>query len=186
MKRIAGLDLKIFLDLLSKCFESRIKSHHFDEHDALILDFDLEKDDPRLTVLAKLIPGKWRPPACYRIEEFEFLNPDFLKFLDLTRLEAEHMLNLVAMAPRFEKLIEPFKGQLQVKKYKIKDLSDTIPIIFGEIQAKNLTLREVSNKSGLTQMALHNYKKGTNIRFDNFLKLASVLDVGVELRTDKN
>lgn len=177
MKRLAGLDLRIFLDLIGKSVDSTIRSHRFDEQEALILEFELKAHDFRLVLLSKLLNGKWRPPSTYRIESFTFLSRDFLKLLELTQLYPKFILNLVEMQPRFGNLVEPLRDQLKSLSQKILSLEQVRDLIFAEIQRQNLTLRFVAQQAKLTEMSLHNYRKKANLHYGNLLQLCQVLKI---------
>ena len=177
MKRLAGLDLRIFLDHVGKSISSTIRSHRFDEAEALILEFDIKPGDYRLAFLTKLVPGKWRPPSSYRIESFTFLSRDLLKFLELTKLYPKYMLNLVEMESRFQSFLEPMQKEVELLLQEVIDLGSVRDKIFSEIQKQSLTLREVAKSADLTEMSLHNYRKKANLRFDNLLKLCRILKI---------
>ena len=185
MRRLAGLDLKIFLESLKQCFTSEVRGHNFDETNALVLNFDLKPDDPRLRIFSQLVPGKWRPPSLYRIEDFSFLSGDFFKFLSLTKLVPRHMRNLVAMEPRFAPFLEKIdEKSLNFDETEVKISENAANLVFDTMKSKKMTYRRLSEAADLTQVSLHHFRKGQDIRLSSLTRICEALGLRVILRRD--
>lgn len=167
--------------ILQKCVASRIKKSELSQGE-WHLEFDLKSNDTRLHQFAKFVGGKWRPPAGLRVTDFSFLTRDFVSLLDLTHLAPEKMQILASCDARFQKWLAN-EHVTAATQQAVSTVEQTKNRIFQEIKKQKLTLREVAERSGMTQMALHNYKKGTNIRLNNFLSLLEVLNVKMVLES---
>lgn len=67
---------------------------------------------------------------------------------------------------------------LAIKPEPVNNIS---ALIFNIVRDKKMTLRQVSDKTGLTQAAISNFKAGSDIRLSNLIKIANALDLKVTL-----
>ena len=80
----------------------------------------------------------------------------------------------------------PFLNKLGLKENlasNIENLKDAAAFIFKLVENRQLTLRELSQRTGLTQVALSNFKSGkSDIRLSSFLKIASALGLTLKIQ----
>lgn len=61
-------------------------------------------------------------------------------------------------------------------------MKSSVRAIFQRIEQQHMTLREVAEKSGLSQVSISNFKAGRDIKLSSLLKILKV--VGIKLRLD--
>lgn len=180
-------EINLFVNAVQLCIKSKIqgvilpKTHppcltiHFDKVD--------EKDD-KLQLLNQLLGEHthlddnslliYHPTS----ESIALLT----QFLQLTRLEKTNMLKIAELDSRYQ----PFIKKLNLRKnnpasQQLDSIEKVIKFIFEEVEKQSLTLRELSEKTGLTQMTINNLKSGRDIRFSNLLKILNVLNLKLKI-----
>lgn len=175
-------DLNQFINALQLCIKSEISSFAKNDSESFTITFDsIAKNDEGLNIFEKLVPGSWQQDA-YTMSgtpiDFELLT----QFLLLTRLKADNMQKLAELDSRYQ----PYVDQVFGKKHhplseEIQKIDQASLLIFEKVKQKNLTMRQLSELTGLTPMTLNNFKSGKDIRFSNFIKLCKAVGVKIKM-----
>ena len=103
-------------------------------------------------------------------------------FLLLTRMEEKNIQKLAEIDSSYA----PFLSKLGLKEdviFNVNNLKDASAFVFKLVENRKLTLRELSQKTGLTQVALSNFKLGkSDMRLSSFLKITSALGLKLKLQ----
>lgn len=180
-------ELNSFMNALQLCVKSPISGFSMPDSKRILVTFDhVEKNDSNLKAFEKIIRGHWNPDG----DTYEIPRPendamaDLTQFLLLTRMSPKNMAKLTELDTRFKKFADALeKSDAPNEAVDIRSLAQASGIIFDEVRQKNMTLRKLSELSGLTQVALSNFKSGTDIRLSNFIKLADVLGLKITIGT---
>lgn len=141
-------------------------------------------DDPNLTYVEKLIPGQWSVPKkpnhnCYFIHDHSLIqDAALINFLRLTRLNEENMKKIAELDPKYR----PFTDKLGLKiASQITDLQSAAQLVFSIVEKQNMTLRQLSEATGLTQVSISNFKAGKDIMLSNFVKMIKALGLSIKI-----
>ncbi len=111
------------------------------------------------------------------------ISPHLTGFLMLSRLAPKYVQKITELDTRFEKLAEKItQAEKELNPATILSIEQASQIIEQTIKRKKMTLRELSQKTGLTQVSLSHFKSGKDIRLSNFLKIAEALDLKVTIQ----
>lgn len=146
-----------------------------------ILFEELEDKDPHLKLMEKLLPGHWASVGqgtaiqhVYYIKDFDKLDlPHITDFLILTRLNKK---NILALAKNNTPFL-PFFKQLGMAQnsHTIDSLQAFANLLLADMDQKNLTIRQLADMTGLTQLSISKFKSGKDIKLSNLMKVAQVL-----------
>lgn len=167
----------------------------------LLVDFDLAKDDEKLNLFLGLMG-----PDIIRDKQFFFkrtdadkptqetenatlllsdLTPTLTQFLLLTRLDRENMEKLAKRDPQYRLLVskigrnEPYPPESH--EIIVGTISDAAPFVFRKAKEAGASLRVLSEKTGLSTMALGKIKKGGDLRLSSLIKLCAALGLRLKI-----
>lgn len=179
-------ELNAFVNALQLCVKSPISNYTIPENGNILITFDhVEKNDSNLKSFEKIIHGHWdRTGNTYEIPRSDdYSLAELTQFLLLTRMSSKNMAKLAELDERFKKFTDALKTSVSPSKsVTIQSPAQASGVIFDEVRKKNMTLRKMAELSGLTQVALSNFKSGKDIRLSNFIKLTDVL--GLKIRVE--
>lgn len=171
---------ELFMNALQLSLNSKIDSIAIDPH-RVVLDFErFDRNDSKTALFEKLVPGNWvKPEKSYQINDPHTVENELLiNFLQLSRLEEKNAVKLAEIDPRYR----PFVDQMGLlTNSPIMDFSSLNSIIFKKIQERKMTLRELSEKTGISQVALSQLKKGRDMRLSNLFKILKALGMILKL-----
>lgn len=156
----------------------------------IILDFRFKDDrnnDIGLKYFEKLVPGNWFPGVsrneqAYVIrKETSIVDPTITDFLYLTRLKEDNIRTLAELNPKYTLLAKKL-GIEPLITNKIHTLKEASAFIFSIVEKKDLTLRQIAEASGLTQVSLSNFKAGKDILLSNFIKIVQAAGIEIKLK----
>lgn len=180
MKLPSDQDLKSFENALQLCIETKIHNVTLGKDNYILVNFDkAPQDDEQLFLFFNVVEGKWENKnKSYRISEIDL--QEVINFLLITRLNKENMMKLAEMDPEAEKMVT--KMGLKTKVLYINDIKHASKIVFEQLSKRNMTMRELSQRTGLTQVSLSKFKAGNDIRLSNLIKIAGALNLKLILR----
>ena len=143
------------------------------------------KDDEKLDKIKRLLPLEEEYELGFKIK-LDFFKSDECKklttFLLLTRMDDQNVQKLAEMDSSYA----PFLGKLGLNETiisNINNLKDAAAFVFKLVENRQLTLRELSQKTGLTEVALSNFKLGkSDMRLSSFFKITSALGLKLKLQ----
>lgn len=142
------------------------------------------KDDFRLELFQKLVPGVWNAShLSYTIQNFSSFNiPLITQFLLLTRLKKENIVKLAELDDKYrdfaKKILGPTEDSGDKKSLSMPQITQ---MIFDKVAEKKITLRELSHATDLSMVALSNFKAGNDIRLSNLIKICEALELKIKL-----
>lgn len=161
--------------------ETFLRSHREDT----IFFGKIKPKDPRIKLIEKLLPGQWDSKPilmadilgdAYHIHDFNNLDLTLLTdFLILTRLNKENIIALIKKDSRFQPFAEKLSLELKNKTSELIAPQDFGVFLTKSLQEKSMTLRELSEKTGLTQLTLSKIKSGTDTKISSILKITKAL-----------
>jgi len=176
-----------FVNSLQLCIQSTISDLKNEGSQIQIYFSRFSNDDNGLRLFEKLQLGSWdKSHAFYSINiesrEDVFYLSDLTYFFLLTRLKEKSILQLAKKSERARKIAEQL-NLLKSAENSIEpsSVSQAVSALFSILKEKNMTFRELSEKTGLSQMTLHKAKAGGDLRLSNFLKIAEALGFRVKL-----
>lgn len=169
--------MNALINAMQLCIQSVIDSWSNNGSNSISIQFDsMEPTDKKFQKLKKLLPMASETTNKIILIDFD---ADYCRalttFLLLTRLEDKNMQKLAAMDSGYDLFLQKL-GLKRDSVTSIASLQEATQVIFKIVEERKMTLRELSEKSGLTQAALSNFKTGkTDIRLSSFLKIAAAL-----------
>jgi DNA-binding Xre family transcriptional regulator len=174
-----------FINALQLSIMSRIGNYEFN-NDTLTIHVEKFKNDTKLKLWQKLISSQlnWISSDKMTIINLDSEQINALtNFLLLTRLES-HLLKFLADSKQ-QDVISILKklpwANEQRKNVEVKDLISAANYIFAKLKEKNMTLRELSELSGMTQASLHRFKNHQDIKLSTLIKMAKALGLVIKL-----
>ena len=181
---IPGDDIGTFIAALQISIDSQIITWQIDKATVRICFDARAKNDPKVRLFEKMVLGTWNSNHQeYTIHEAEKkITPIITNFLMLTRLDHQNMRKLQNLDSDYSLLA----------KSVLSSTEDTTPaglILDSLLEAshaifslkKGMTIRELSEKTGLSMVAISNFKAGKDIRLSNFLKIAKAIGLNVSI-----
>lgn len=101
-------------------------------------------------------------------------------FLLLTRLKPENIKALLRMDSRFHRLALTVQNAGN-DVMDCRTVSQYAQLVFERLKSGSLTIRELAEKTGLSMVAISNFKAGRDIRLSNFIKIANALGLKLKL-----
>lgn len=176
-----------FVNAMQLCIQSVISSVVWDSSkNTIAIGFSpVEKKDEKLVKIKRLLPLEDEYEFGFKIKLDYFKSDTYKKlttFLLLTRMEEKNIQKLAEIDSSYA----PFLSKLGLKEeviFNINNLKDASAFVFKLVENRKLTLRELSQKTGLTQVALSNFKLGkSDMRLSSFLKITSALGLKLKLQ----
>ncbi|MBI2335706.1 MAG: helix-turn-helix transcriptional regulator [Deltaproteobacteria bacterium] len=176
-----------FINALQLSIKSQVGRYTIPSSNQMIIHFDsVEEDDQGLLSFQQLFPGQWNKQRnSYFIQDTHLVDWQLVThFLMLSRLQKDNMQKLAELDNKFYSLLKKANLTKTINKQDktITTLVDAVDIVFSAIAKQKLTLRQVSELTGLTQVSLSNFKAKRDIRFGNLLKILNAL--GLKLKVE--
>lgn len=127
-----------------------------------------------------LVNGRWENNQ----SDFVIEGADKIKwsrlnlFLLLTRMKEENIQKLVEIDPSAAEIAGRLKLPSTIAN--IDSVRKCSQVLFKGMEKKKMTIRELSEASGLTQVAISNFRAGGDIRLSSLIKIINAL--GMRLR----
>ncbi len=176
-----------FVNAVQLCISSRVSGVIWDSSkETLSIGFEsAEEKDEKLAKIKRLLPLEEGYELGFKIK-LDFFKSDVCKklttFLLLTRLEDRNIQKLAELDAGYATFLSKL-GLKEKRVSHINNLKDAALFIFKFVENRQLTLRELSHKTGLTQAALSNFKSGkSDIRLSSFLKITSALGLSLKVQ----
>lgn len=136
--------------------------------------------DKNLRNVLKLFKGKWTSDGMiFVIHEAEKITwPQITLFLLLTRMNEKNIAKLVQMDESARKTAE--KLGFKCPSAGVESVKKCSEIIFEKMRKKKMTIRELSELTGFTQVSICNFKAGKDIKLSNLIKI--IMALGAKLR----
>ncbi len=175
-----------WINAVQLSIQTPIAGVSWEDQDTLQIQFtNSPKKDSQLDDFTTLVSGQWSPNKHTltirqgRQLPFELLTNFFL----LTRLQKPLMVKLAEQDPKYlpylDKLNLVKPGTLSQRP--IGTLSEAASYLFACVAQKKMTLRELSEATGLTQVSLSRFKGGQDVKLSNFLKIAHALALSLHV-----
>lgn len=187
MSTISKKQIDEFLNALQLSTNSVIKGGHV-HNQIFITEFASDsRHDPACKLFLKIVDGHWsQDGACLK---FQLKDENYLKMLwamlMLTRLENSNLKSLVQSDKNFLWLESFLSSSKSTESHVLKDIKHSAQAIFNAVKNKNLTTRELSELTGISQVSLFRFKQGNDIRLSNFLQIANSLGLELGLKAKK-
>lgn len=175
-------DINEFINALQLSIESTIDSWT-DEDDAFSLGFSrLCENDAGLKMFEKLNLGKWNAEHTrFRIPYSEKIAL-VTSFLMLSRLNLDNIQKLAETKVEYRELASQMElatlGDIISNVSSVEDIKE---IIFPKMKQMGMTVRQLSEKTGLSQTALSNFKSGKDIHFSNLIEIVKALGLKIKI-----
>ena len=144
------------------------------------------RQDKGFGYLQRLLKGEWAGgdlSFAIKIPGDLFLR-QLTNFLMLSRLQEKNMRTLARLDPQYQPFVQKiFGGSIRASEAVVYDPKQAADIIFEQVKKQKMTIRELSQKSGLTQVTLSNFKVGRDIRFSTLLRILKTLKLSLMIRT---
>lgn len=175
-----------FINALQLSITSLIKYRYDPEKNEFRIKLLNSENDQKIARLCKFFPENINlvvPNKSLLVSGFDDQKIEQVtSFLLLTRLEPnliEFFINKQNSAFPFLKNLE---GINETKKnVEVKDIVDAANYIFAKLAEKNMTLRELSELTGMTPASLHNFKNHQDIKLSTLIKMAKALGIMIKL-----
>lgn len=174
-----------FINALQLSINDTIGSYWVSEKNCLItFAKNPEKiRNSQLGIFLKLVPGEWISSKSYSVPSPEtYLTEDLKSFLLLTRFQEPLMKKLAETDARYRVFVEKIFGVSHASTWDIASVKECMNIIFEQIQKQKLTLREISERCGLTQVSLSRLKQGQDIRLSNLIRITDAIGMKLTLK----
>lgn len=176
-----------FINAMQLCIQSVIEGVQWDSSaNTLEVCFDsAAAKDQKLKKIKKLLPLEKEYELGFVLKLSYFKSDDWKKlttFLLLTRLEDANIQKLGELDSSYSHFLQKL-GFTKALFEEVDSLERAAEIIFRIVKEKKMTLRELSKMTGLSQVALSNFKSGkSDIRLSSFLKVLSALGLKLKLK----
>lgn len=179
MKKPNKEQIQSLLNTLQLCIKTAIADHRASDNNILQLKFSsAPQDDKGFEYFQKLVDGEWdEKKTSLTIKNADsFLSTRVFNFLMLSRLQEKNMRMLAKLDTQYQPFVKKTLGDHQdALEEIIEDLEKASAIVFSHVEKQQITLRELSHKSGFSQVALSNFKAGKDIRLSSLLKILKAL-----------
>lgn len=170
-----------FINALQLCLNIEISDIHSRDDDIVVRLSGGQTQDSRLDDLKKLFP---HTKDAYGILSFlipihEAVDRNLIQFLQLTRLDRENIQKIIEIDSRYEGFAN--KLGLFRRLSNLETLHDASRAIFRQVEKKSMTIRQIADSTGLTQVAISNFKSGKDVKLSNFLKITRAVGLKAKL-----
>lgn len=172
-----------FANALQLSIKTKVSGVNLDDSD-LIIEFESKAlpDDTNFFHFLNIFGEGWVPgQKNYTIRNSNNFNwPKIILFLLLTRMNKENILGLVEIDPSMEEVTK----QLGLKIYGtgLDSVKKCSQFVFEKLEDKKMTIRELAEKAGLTQVSISNFKAGGDIKLSNLLKIIKATGLKLRIR----
>ncbi len=173
--------LDAFINALQLSIKTKINSVTEEGDSVTIVFAKSPSNDPKLDMFLKVFDGRWLDDgSSFVIQGAEKVDWQALKiFLQITRMSKD---NILKWAEANETAME-IAAMMGVKQAQVglRSPLQAAQVIFNKAKEKGMTLRELAEKTGLTQVTISNFKTGGDIKFSNLIKIASALGLKIRI-----
>lgn len=145
------------------------------------------RQDPNCKFFTKLVNGFWSEDG--RHLKFMLKDENHLKtlwtVLMLTRLDMNNMKSLAHSDKNFSWLNPFLTSSKSSGTLILNDIPHAARALFEEVNKKNMTTRELSQLTGISQVSLFRFKQGKDIRLSSFLEIVHALKFDICLKPRK-
>lgn len=188
MSEVSTSTIDAFINALQLSINSQISDWKGEKNNNLIsiIFGNVEKNDTGLKLFEELKLGSWnKNKTIYKIEQIDAVDINTLiNFLLLSRLQYENIVKIAELEAVYRQFAQ--KMGIEVLKSVIAEVSsieDAVTKIFSVVEKKNMTLREISEKTGLTQTSISNFKAGNDIKLSNLIKIAKAVGLSLKIES---
>lgn len=181
MSKPTEQELKEFGNALQLSIQSKINGITI-KGDDVVIDFAFPPpaDDVNLYIFFQLFGHLSENKKNYIISTTDKINwPKITLFLLLTRMDEDNIRKLAELDEFAKELAQ--KMGLGSSDTTIDSVKNCSQIIFKKMEEKNMTIREMAERTGLTTVSISNFKNGKDIRLSNLIKIIKVLGVYLKI-----
>jgi DNA-binding Xre family transcriptional regulator len=175
-------ELSEFINALQLSIETKVINVKR-RNDDIVIFFERPSDeDVNLYRFLQFFDSRWNDDRTeFVIYKNDKLNwPKLTLFLLLTRMNEENILKMVELDPSVLEIAE--KIGVKLSDCSIESVAKASQILFKKMEEKGITIREIAEKTGLTQVTISNFKSGKDIKFSNLLNISRVLGMSVKIK----
>lgn len=175
------------INAMQLCIKSPISGAIWDaSKNTVEIGFDsIAVADDNLKKIKKLLPLEEEDEHGFKVKSEYFKSDEcqmLTTFLLLTRLDDRNARAMGALDSSYASFLN-LMGQLGDAGSAITHSKDAAAIVFKIVEKRQLTLRTLSQKTGLTQVTLSNFKSGkSDLRLSSFLGIISALGMRLKLQ----
>lgn len=173
-------ELGEFANALQLCIKTEIKDVAI-SGDALVIELDEPGDDENLRRFTSLVDAQWEEgrTRCL-VRAIDVIDwPRLTLFLLLTRLEDKNIPKFAQLDPSAREFAEKLGFGPAVEH--LDSVRECSRSVFAKMKKRGMTIRELAEATGLTQVSISNFKAGKDIKLSNFVKIVRALDVNLKL-----
>lgn len=183
MSKPTEQELKEFINALQLSIKTKINDIRIvDEEGEMVFDSRPSRSDTNLHNFLQLFDGEWKENAkCfvfYGASKFNW--PKLTLFLLLTRMDEGNISKLIELDESAREIAE--KIGLKLSHANIESVKKCSQVIFQKMENQNMTIRELAEKTGLTQVSISNFKAGNDIRLSNFIKIVGAVGMNLKIK----
>lgn len=179
-------EVELLINAIQVCIDHKINKFSIKKNSLqLIFDKRVMEKNNKLKIFHEIVQGYWDKTSkiyTFNLNQIGDL-PLFTNFLMLSRLSKKNLEKLATSQTKFAKFLKRLRylKKEQDKSYSIHNIEQIREILFSKMEQKNITYRELSNLTGLSQAALHNFRSGGDIKLSNFINFANALGMHIIL-----
>lgn len=182
MKIISEHNFDEFANALQLSIKSKIDKVVFKDNGVLIyFDSRPARNDEKLYGFLDLFSATWdQKERCFAVEHAGDINwSQVTLFLLLTRMDVTNISKLT----QIDKLMADVARRLGLKisRSGVDSVGGCSEAVFKLLKEKKMTIRELAEATGLTQVSISNFKSGKDIRLSNFLKIVKALGLNLKI-----
>lgn len=185
MAKPSEQELKEFANALQLSIDTKI-SGILRKDDGIVISFDAEArgKDARLEIFLRVFgtDGVWSEQGKVFVvsEAHTFSWSKLSLFLLLTRMDEENILKLAELDAFAAETAEKFG--LKTHDVSLDSIAACAKRISEKMKQKGMTIRELSEASGLTQVSISNFRSGKDVRLSSLLKLVKALGMSLRIK----
>lgn len=175
-------EMQEFLNALQLSINSEVDNLDLGEPGFTLHFKQITPNDANLELFQKLVPGSWNNTHnVYAIENSDDISSLTIQFLLLTRLNKKNILKLAELDDKYKTLAQKIYGTSVELSDTVESIESASKIIFDEVQRQKLTIRQLAEKTGLSAMAISNFKAGKDIRLSTLIKICQTLGLKISI-----
>lgn len=178
----------LFMNALQLSINSKLDKLSFEKNEhSIALHFQpRHHDDENLKKFFKLLSphAKWQDKNSLVWNEATEGNIEALtELLILSRLKDENLKALSQKHHRFKKWTQKLNLPLATSE-QTNSPHGIAKLVFQTLEEKNMTLNELAERSNLSLVSLHRFKKGNDIKLSNLLKILKALNLKMKITNE--
>lgn len=188
LDNISKTNLDYFLNALQLSLNTKIHDVYLEKSNELHFEFNNDPSSDRsFQYFKKLMDAMWntkKETVIIKNWDQKFSH-SLINFLMLSRLKKENMQALAQLDPQYKVFVEKILGKSKTTNQSqatlVKNIKEASQMAFSQVEKYNMTLRELSQRSGLTQTALGKFKSGKDVRLSSLLKILKALNLKLQI-----